>query len=132
MANKEIGTEQWPLFNFEVSKISSDKSRIHFCIDMLIADAWSIFQTIVPDLIDLYAGKAGKLPELKTTFHDYVEYKQKIKESKQYNEHKEYWLKKIKELPPAPKLQVIDNDSSNKKVKFDRYEGTLEKKAGLV
>ena len=129
MANKEIGTEQWPLFNFEVSKISSDKSRIHFCIDMLIADAWSIFQTIVPDLIDLYAGKAGKLPELKTTFHDYVEYKQKIKESKQYNEHKEYWLKKIKELPPAPKLQVIDNDSSNKKVKFDRYEGTLEKES---
>ncbi|SFU55624.1 amino acid adenylation domain-containing protein [Clostridium sp. DSM 8431] len=125
MANEEIGTKQWPLFHFQISKINESTSRIHFCIDMLIADAWSIFQTIIPDLIDLYKDGNASMPILKTTFCDYVEYRKKIKESKEYESHKEYWLQKVKELPLAPKLPVLDTNSSDQKVKFDRYEGTL-------
>lgn len=127
MANEEIGTRSWPLFRFEVSKIAVSRSRIHFAIDMLIADAWSIFQTIVPDLIDLYKNKDLDMPKLKTTFHDYVEYRKKVKESRQYEEHKKYWLGKVKELPAAPKLPVLDKDSVSGNIRFSRYEGKLSR-----
>lgn len=125
MANDEIGTTQWPLFQFVVSQISAHSSRIHFCIDMLIADAWSIFQVIIPDLIDLYIEEKPQLPRLQTTFHDYVAYKNNVRESEQYLAHREYWLQKIKELPAAPKLPQLEPDENTEPVRFERHEGKL-------
>lgn len=127
MANDEIGIAEWPLFRFVVSRISPQISRIHFNIDLLIADAWSIFQVIIPDLIDLYSKEETELPRLRTTFQDYVAYRNKVKHSEQYHSHREYWLKKINELPEAPKLPQLEQVESGDSVKFERYEGTLEK-----
>ena len=129
MANDEIGTKQWPLFRFVVTKISTDISRIHFCIDLLIADAWSIFQVIIPDLIEFYTNDNPDLPTIKTTFHDYTVHRRKVKQSTQYHAHREYWLQKIHELPAAPKLPQLEKKESDSLAKFARYEGTLEKES---
>ncbi|OKP97601.1 non-ribosomal peptide synthetase [Paenibacillus sp. P46E] len=126
MANDEIGTTQWPLFHFRVSQISDSKSRVHLSIDMLVADAWSIFQIIIPDLIDLYAEEQPDLPSLNTTFQEYVHYRNTVRQSEVYRTHREYWLEKIKALPPAPKLPQLDPGQSNQMVKFDRHEGILD------
>ncbi len=127
MANDEIGIAEWPLFRFVVSRISPQISRIHFSIDLLIADAWSIFQVIIPDLIDLYSNEETELPRIHTTFQDYVAYRNKVKHSAQYHSHREYWLKKIHELPEAPKLPQLEQVESGALGRFERYEGTLEK-----
>lgn len=127
MADEEIGTSQWPLFQFKVSKISSDLSRIHFCVDMLIADAWSIFQVIIPDLIELYKDDKAQLPELKTTFSDYVAYRHKVVKSERYRADKDYWLQKITQLPAAPKLPLLEKGESSLIQKFQRHHSTLEK-----
>lgn len=127
MSNEQIRIEKWPLFRFVVSRISTQSSRIHFCIDLLIADAWSIFQIIIPDLVDLYIKERPQLPKIQTTFRDYLVYRDKVKQSKQYHTHREYWLQKIHELPPAPKLPQIEQMKAVASLKFERYEGTLEK-----
>ncbi|WP_379162638.1 AMP-binding protein [Paenibacillus sp. sgz5001063] len=129
MANDEIGTAKWPLFRFVVSRISAQSSRIHFCIDLLIADAWSIFQVIIPDLIDLYIKENPELPRIQTTFQDYVVYRYKVKQSAQYRAHREYWLQKIHELPAAPKLPQLEQGESTSLVRFERHEGTLGKES---
>ncbi|MDF9763866.1 amino acid adenylation domain-containing protein [Bacillus velezensis] len=129
MANDEIGTTQWPLFRFVVSRISTHLSRIHLCIDMLIADAWSIFQVIIPDLIDFYINEKSQLPQLQTTFHDYVAYRNKLRQSAQYLAHREYWLEKIKELPAAPKLPQLEPGETTAPVRFERHEGKLEQES---
>ncbi|MBH5316359.1 AMP-binding protein [Paenibacillus sp. GSMTC-2017] len=127
MANDEIETANWPLFQFVVSRISAESSRIHFCIDLLIADAWSIFQVIIPDLIDLYMKEKPQLPRIQTTFQDYVAYRSKVKQTAQYRAHREYWLNKIHDLPAAPKLPQLELEKSAASVRFDRFEGTLGK-----
>ncbi|SEH77093.1 amino acid adenylation domain-containing protein [Halobacillus karajensis] len=127
MANDEIGTMQWPLFRFVVSRISPSTSRIHFCIDMLIADAWSIFQVIIPDLIDLYTKKDPQLPQIQTTFNDYVTYRYKVRRSEQYRFDRDYWIQKIKDLPAAPKLPHLEQGETTTPVRFERHEGRLEK-----
>ncbi|MBJ7223904.1 MULTISPECIES: non-ribosomal peptide synthetase [unclassified Brenneria] len=127
MANEEIGTTQWPLFQFVISQINVTLSRVHFCIDMLIADAWSIFQVIIPDLIDFYFEDNPQLPELKTTFHDYVAYREKVVLSERYRADREYWLKKITTLPVAPKLPQLESGVSDSDARFERYESSLGK-----
>ncbi|OTA14361.1 putative non-ribosomal peptide synthase [Xenorhabdus vietnamensis] len=126
MADDEIGTTQWPLFRFVVSKISPRLSRVHFCIDMLIADAWSIFQVIIPDLIDLYIEENPQLPKLKTSFFDYVAHRHKVIQSAQYRADREFWLQKIVDLPPAPRLPQFEIGESIVSPRFERHESTLE------
>lgn len=125
MANEEIGTTQWPLFQFRISRISASASRVHLCIDMLIADAWSIFQVIIPDLIDLYLEDDPQLPALQTSFHDYVAYRQKVLKSAQYQADREYWLEKINHLPAAPRLPQLEPGEFSGTSHFERHEGTL-------
>jgi amino acid adenylation domain-containing protein len=125
MANEEIGTTQWPLFQFRISRISASTSRVHLCIDMLIADAWSIFQVIIPDLIDLYLEDDPQLPVLQTSFHDYVAYRQKVLKSAQYQADREYWLDKINHLPAAPRLPQLEPGEFSGQSRFERHEGTL-------
>jgi non-ribosomal peptide synthetase component F/acyl carrier protein len=129
MANDEIGTANWPLFQFVVSQISPQSCRIHFCIDLLIADAWSIFQVIIPDMIDLYMKEKPQLPRIQTTFQDYVAYRSKVKQSAQYRAQREYWLQKIHDLPAAPKLPLLELAESAAIARFERHEATLEKES---
>lgn len=124
-SNNEIGVLTWPLFKFLVTKYSENNYGIHFVIDMLIADAWSIFQVIIPDLIDLYNNPQNSLPELSISFKDYIEYKESIKHTNAYEVDKEYWMKKINELPPAPKLP-LNEMNSDLDHKFRRFEGKLK------
>lgn len=127
MSNEEIGFSNWPLFKFEVSKINNNEFRLHFCIDMLIADAWSIFQVLIPDLIDIYLGSTDNLPNIETSFKDYVQYKNSLKETKQYMKEKQFWIDKIPTLPSAPKLPMIDKESKDGSYQFRRFEGKLNK-----
>lgn len=127
MSNEEIGFSNWPLFKVEVSKISNNKFRLHFCIDMLIADAWSIFQVLIPDLIDIYLGNTDNLPKIKTSFKDYVQYKNSLKETNQYIKEKQFWIDKIPTLPPAPKLPMVDKESKDGIYQFRRFEGKLNR-----
>ncbi|MDW6003514.1 non-ribosomal peptide synthetase [Vibrio mangrovi] len=123
-SNEEIGTGTWPLFNFLVSKIDDVNYRVHFNIDMLIADAWSIFQVVIPDLIDFYSDKSNDLPQLQTTFCDYIAYRREVIKSERYQEDKKYWEDKIKSLPPAPKLPTLEGTNSSN-YHFDRHHGCL-------
>lgn len=127
-SNDEIGVSTWPLFKFLVLKNPNGKYSVHFVIDMLIADAWSIFQVIIPDIIDLYNSSECSLPLLKTTFNDYIKYKNELKKTDSYNEDKKYWKEKIKNLPPAPKFPTYDN-YLNLDHKFKRFEGYVDKEA---
>jgi len=131
MSNEEIGTGTWPLFNFEVSRIHDGKSRIHFVVDMLIADAWSIFQVILPDLIDFYFEDAVDLPELTTTFCDYVSFRREVTDTVRYAADRNYWIEKIKTLPAAPRLPQLDRSDSAGNESFERLAGTIEPAAWL-
>ncbi|MCC2524250.1 non-ribosomal peptide synthetase [Vibrio coralliilyticus] len=126
-ANEEIGTQTWPLFNFLVSKVDDCVYRVHFNVDMLIADAWSIFQVIIPDLIDYYHDGGEHLPEINTTFRDYVAYRKEVIKSARYERDRLYWLDKIQYLPPAPKLPTNEFKQGTQEFYFERHHGCLNR-----
>ena len=67
------------------------------------------------------------LPNIETSFKDYVQYKNSLKETKQYMKEKQFWIDKIPTLPSAPKLPMIDKESKDGSYQFRRFEGKLNK-----
>ncbi len=98
----------WPLFDARVTKLEKT-AHLHFCMDMLIVDSWSI-ELVVKDWQTFYLDLDAKLPPLELTFRDYrVMDKHYEETSNVYQRAKDYWIKRIDTLAPAPKLPLAKN-----------------------
>lgn len=108
--------DKLPLVRFEATKVSPDKTILHFSHDGLIIDGWS-HETVVQDLDKYYTDpdKDYKMPEI--LFRDYVDYLNQVRDTKKYKEDKKYWLDKIDEYPEAPQLPLLVEPSVVKDVR---------------
>ncbi len=98
----------WPLFDARVTQLENT-FHLHFCMDMLIVDSWSI-ELVVKDWQTFYLDLDAKLPPLELTFRDYrVMDKHYEETSNVYQQAKNYWMKRIDTLAPAPKLPLAKN-----------------------
>ena len=70
MAHQVYDIESWPLFELHVTRHDCG-ARLHFSIDLLIADARSI-TTLIDELVSLYLAPHEDLKPLDATFRDYV------------------------------------------------------------
>lgn len=70
MAHQVYDIESWPLFELHVTRHDCG-ARLHFSIDLLIADARSI-TTLIDELVSLYLAPHEDLEPLDATFRDYV------------------------------------------------------------
>ncbi|GLZ35194.1 hypothetical protein Lesp02_73810 [Lentzea sp. NBRC 105346] len=119
MSHQVIDSDRWPLYDIRLSLLPGDKVRLHFGIDLLIMDAWSAFQVLFPDLIELYEDPDAELPPLDITFRDYVlQSKAALQNSEAYRRSREYWVSRVPNLPAAPDLPLVTNPKGE--VKFDR------------
>ncbi|MGG3625636.1 amino acid adenylation domain-containing protein [Bacillus gobiensis] len=127
MSHQKLSVTQWPTFDIRVTKLARNQARIHFSTDALFWDVWS-FVNLVRELVVIYEGKSEMLPELDFSFRDYVFAEQEIvKNTKKYEEAREYWNNKVKSLPPAPELPIAQNPRSILEPKFTRYHRVLER-----
>ncbi|MBE6051736.1 MAG: amino acid adenylation domain-containing protein [Clostridium sp.] len=126
LSHKVYKTNEYPMFDFVLSKLADNKVRMHFSIDMLIADAQSIY-IIIDELGRFISNPYLELEPLELSFRDYVLSESEIKKTNKYKNAKNYWLNKIKDLPPAPKLPLINSTKDIKTPIFKRVQGTLSK-----
>jgi pyochelin synthetase len=96
---------QWPLFDIQISMLPENKYCLHFYIDLLIADGCGI-EVFFRELSLLYHDFNYALPKIQMSYRDFIFSLQKEESSVKFMEDKEYWLKKIPSLPPAPDLPV--------------------------
>lgn len=98
--------EQWPLFDLHVTQ-GPERAVLHVSMDFLVAD-WASLWMLLAEFETLHADPDAELPPLELTFRDYVLAERGLRESPRYQRDKEYWWRRVAELPPAPDLPVLD------------------------
>ncbi|MCI5191973.1 MAG: amino acid adenylation domain-containing protein [Candidatus Electrothrix sp. AU1_5] len=117
--------DEWPLFDIRVTLMPGGV-HLHFCIDMLAVDTWSI-ELIVSDWTKFYQHPELELAPLELTFRDYMVTAKAYEESSAlYKSSKEYWLNRLDRLPSAPKLPLSQEMQAIKVPKFTWFEKRLE------
>lgn len=124
MSHQVLPVDRPPLYDVRLTRLPGGAVRIHFSLDMLVMDAWSIYQVFFPDLIDLYDDPRARLPEPGLEFRDYVLGRRKVLAgSQQWERSRAYWLDRLSTLPAAPDLPTVAEP--DRPVQFERLEHAL-------
>ncbi|OCG21783.1 non-ribosomal peptide synthetase [Gilliamella sp. App4-10] len=105
LSHKVHVVDHWPLFDFSYTQCSEQDGRLHFSLDLLIADAVSM-RTLQRELITLYQQPATPLPVLPFSFRDYVQALQVEQAGTTYQRDKAYWEQSINQLYGPPRLPI--------------------------
>ena len=108
MVNLRVDISEAPLLITKVSLIGEKKAIIHFYVDALILDGWS-YEVFHKELEELYCDETIHLCDLGVTYRDYVDFKQKFKKTAKYKEDREFWLKRLEDLPEAAVLPELND-----------------------
>ncbi|MFC9651263.1 amino acid adenylation domain-containing protein [Streptomyces sp. NPDC056937] len=115
----------FPLWDVQVSLLPDGRQRVHFSLDLLVADAWSYFHVLVPELAALYRG-APPAPAPGVTFRDFVlERERDEATSPAWRRAEEYWTNRLETLPPAPALPA-SGSAAGGETTFVRLEDALD------
>jgi pyochelin synthetase len=105
MSHKVAPTDQWPLFELRASRLAGGTIRLHFRIEVLIADGRSIFN-LLREWGELYRDPDRALPALELRYRDYVVAEHAHRSGESYRQSERYWLERLATLPPAPDLPL--------------------------
>jgi amino acid adenylation domain-containing protein len=123
LSHQVLPASRWPLFEIRVTR-TDHFDRLHLSIDMLVADAASLF-ILARELTGLYAEPEAELPELTLHFRDYVRAEQALEASPEAERDRAYWRGRLRDLPPAPELPLARSPAQIGTPRFRRIEGAL-------
>ncbi|TYQ29821.1 non-ribosomal peptide synthetase [Pseudanabaena sp. UWO310] len=126
MSHQVLPADRYPLFDFRVTYLDGDRTRLHISYDLLVFDAWSLFR-LFEEWFQLYQCPEAVLPPLELSFRDYVLAEQSLPQTKLYQRSQEYWLKRLSNLPPAPELPLAKNPQELKQHRCKRYHAQMER-----
>lgn len=104
LSHRVTPADRFPLWDVRVTLLPDGVRRLHLSLDLLIADAWSYFQVLIPDLVSYYEDPGAQLPPIGLTFRDYVLATGAVEHSRRYQRSREYWMARLDDLPPGPDL----------------------------
>ena len=126
LSNRVFDPVQWPLFDIRVTRLPAE-TRLHFAVDLLIADASSLL-LLFSEWRRLYIGWTA-LPPLEATFRDYVVAERNLASHPRYERSRTYWRDRIDALPPAPELPLARDPSQVEVPMFTRRSRTIDARA---
>ena len=124
MSHQVLPMDQWPLFEIRAHLLHDARIRLHFSVDLLIADGSSI-AFLFNEWKRLYEDPDLVLPPLELSFRDYVYAEMALRESEAYERSRDYWFNKVETMPPAPELPPARNADALSRTEFLRRSGTL-------
>ncbi|GAB2693331.1 non-ribosomal peptide synthetase [Nocardia thraciensis] len=124
-------SEQWPLFDLHVTRTDRG-SILHLLVELLVLDAASV-QQLLAELDDLVYGRSNSRPAPAIGFRDYVLGVQRLRNGSRYHRDRDYWQRRLDDLPPAPALPVdaldvrfgTETGSDSGTGEFDRHHRVL-------
>ncbi|CAM2005527.1 non-ribosomal peptide synthetase [Acanthopleuribacter pedis] len=125
MSQQVMNPAKWPLFDFRLSLLPNRHGRLHFGLDLLVADAWSV-QILFGDLERAYRNPGQPLPALDLTFRDYLLADLQRVEHEAYRRDRVWWINRLEQLPPAPQLPLEKSLGEIGEPRFERYHAVLE------
>lgn len=118
-------SDQWPLFDVEVSRMANGHVRIHLGFDLLIADQYSIL-ILMQEVAIRYREPKQALPSLAYTFRDYVT--DSAHSQQAYRQRaKKYWVNRLSEIPESPTLPLMSPLHQISKPMYQRISRQIDK-----
>jgi epothilone synthetase B len=124
LSHQVLPLDHWPLFEVRVTHLRRGTSRLHFSLDALIGDGWS-GAILFRDLWDFYQDPDARRPPLELCFRDYVLALDRVAESSAYRRSREYWDRRLAELPSAPQLPLARRPRDVESPHFTRRSGRI-------
>ncbi|NJP65195.1 non-ribosomal peptide synthetase [Streptomyces spiramenti] len=123
LASRVPPTDRPPLFELRMTQCD-DALLLHLSVDQLIVDYASLL-VVLAELEDAYHGRA--LPPLTLGFRDYVLARRRQTLTTEYNRHRDYWMRRLPDLPGAPELPMAADGTGNpvQPGPFRRYETVM-------
>ncbi|CUO17593.1 Phenyloxazoline synthase MbtB [[Eubacterium] contortum] len=125
MSHQIIQTENWPLFDVQITRIGQHRQRIHISFDNITFDGWSMFH-ILNEWAEIYRSQKIGTP-ITLSFRDYVLGLEKLKELPDYEADKKYWKDRLENFADAPKLPTAKNEKQVTDQKFRRRTAKLSR-----
>lgn len=125
MSHQVLPADKYPLFDFRVTYLDGDRTRLHVSYDLLVFDAWSLFR-LFEEWFQLYQNPHTILTPLELSFRDYVLAEQSLPETQLYQRSQEYWLNRLDKLPPAPDLPLAKKPQELQQHRCRRYHTQME------
>ncbi|HBB32138.1 MAG TPA: hypothetical protein DDZ80_11635, partial [Cyanobacteria bacterium UBA8803] len=119
MSHQVLPAHCWPLFDIRATYIDERKVRLHISLDILAADAWSIW-LLFQEWGQLYHHPESLLVPLSLSFRDYVVALNQLRDTELYQLSQEYWFARLDSLPKAPELPLAQNPQQIKQPRFVR------------
>lgn len=125
LSHQVLSLDNWPLFEICASRLDEQRTRLHFSVDTIVADAWSL-RLLIQELDTLYQNPTKSLPPLDLSFRDYVLADTSLQQTEIYQNSLKYWQDRLPELSPAPQLPLAKSPSSLTHPRFVRHQGKLD------
>lgn len=125
LSHKIYVPEVFPLFDFIVSKYKKQYT-LHVSIDSLLMDGNSM-QILFNELSILYDNPEKILPILNVNFKDYMHQFAQIRQSRLFDEAKQYWSAKLAQYNFEMNLPKLCHASQIKAPKFKRVSRIIHK-----
>lgn len=127
MGHRMYDTARWPLFDIGVTNMK-DRAVLHVSMEFLIAD-WASIWLLLAEFETLYKEPDRQLAPLSIQFRDYLQAERSLKETPAYVIDKDYWQKRIDDLPAAPDLPLARKQEQAGTARFCRRFIKLDKPA---
>lgn len=111
--------DQWPLFEFSLTRLDGDRGILHVGLEMLVSDARSI-QLVLSELARLYHDPDAELTPLGFTFRDYVLTNAETHDDERRDRAKAFWTQRLPSLPGAPALPLVRSLAGLQRARFVR------------
>jgi hypothetical protein len=128
LSHQVLPPDHWPLFDLRATRLTDDRTLIHWSFDLLIADYWS-FQILLREMMQLYLNPEAALPPLALGFRDYVLALEALRESEAYARDLAYWRERSAVLPPGPVLPLAVDPSAVARPRFAHRRWRFEPEA---
>ncbi|HEV8562024.1 MAG TPA: amino acid adenylation domain-containing protein [Actinophytocola sp.] len=125
LSTQILPTDRWPLFDIRAHRVDAHRTRLHIAVDLLIFDGSSL-GIFIAELFASYQDGALALPVLELSFRDYVVGVESFESDPAFERARDYWLRRLDELPAAPELPLAFAPGQVERPRFVRREFRLD------
>lgn len=118
LSHRKLSVEEGQVAGIELSLLDNEKSRIHFDIDLLVADVQSL-HIILRDLAIVYEGKELSNAIKQWNFSEYLA-EEEIRKQGERESAIKYWEEQLPNLPTAPMLPLAKRPEQIERPVFNR------------
>ncbi|MFC8390610.1 amino acid adenylation domain-containing protein [Streptomyces sp. NPDC057238] len=124
-SHRRLDLTRWPLFDIRAVRYPSGgrtRTRLAVGLDYIVLDGASIM-ALYAELDALHADPDTELPAIDISFRDYV--LDVVPEKDDVERAREYWLRRLDDLPPAPELPLAGDPAAVTRPWFTRRSRPL-------